>query len=98
MTDAASVMSASSNTKTKRIASPKMRHVRALSPYSKWQAQGELGLSDQKSFLSNKFGGTFQGEANDKNMANLKGQDADKSRADYFNKKLEMLRNMKSNA
>ena len=36
--DAVSVMSAGSSTKTKRIASPKMRHVRALSPYSRWQA------------------------------------------------------------
>ena len=35
--DSQSVMSAGSST-TKRIASPKMRHVRALSPYSKWQA------------------------------------------------------------
>jgi hypothetical protein len=34
-----SVMSAGST--MKRIASPKMRHVRALSPYSSWQQSGE---------------------------------------------------------
>lgn len=34
--DTASVTSGSRITKTKRIASPKMRHVRALSPYSRW--------------------------------------------------------------
>jgi len=31
----------------KRIASPKMKHVRALSPYSRWQADGEKGLQSQ---------------------------------------------------
>jgi len=36
----------------KRIASPKMRHVRALSPYSRWQQDGGAGLKDSKSFLS----------------------------------------------
>jgi Ca2+-binding EF-hand superfamily protein len=34
--DTASVTSGGRATKTKRIASPKMRHVRALSPYSRW--------------------------------------------------------------
>jgi hypothetical protein len=29
-----------------------MRHVRALSPYSRWQEGGEQGLNDSKSFLS----------------------------------------------
>lgn len=43
---------------TKRIASPKMRHVRALSPYSRWQEGGEQGLTDSKSFLSAYAGNT----------------------------------------
>ena len=47
--DASSVGGASmmsSNSSMKRIASPKMRHVRALSPYSRWQADGEKGLQN----------------------------------------------------
>ena len=35
-TESGSVLSGSSAARTKRIASPKMRHVRALSPYSRW--------------------------------------------------------------
>ena len=51
MTDAASVMSASSNTKTKRIASPKMRHVRAAKDVKIADAvtfkAGERGLVEE---------------------------------------------------
>ena len=74
-TDATSVMSAGSTTKTKRIASPKMRHVRALSPYSRWQAQGEPGLNDQKSFLSNYAIGNQQSVSTDpETLQKLKDQ------------------------
>jgi Ca2+-binding EF-hand superfamily protein len=45
-----SVMSQGST--MKRLASPKMRHVRVLSPYSRWQNDGSTGLQESKSFLS----------------------------------------------
>ena len=45
-----SVMSQGST--MKRLASPKMRHVRVLSPYSRWQQDGAMGLQESKSFLS----------------------------------------------
>ena len=45
-----SVMSQGST--MKRLASPKMRHVRVLSPYSRWQNDGGNGLQESKSFLS----------------------------------------------
>ena len=45
-----SVMSQGST--LKRLASPKMRHVRVLSPYSRWQQDGAMGLQESKSFLS----------------------------------------------
>lgn len=98
-------MSAGGTTKTKRIASPKMRHVRALSPYSRWQAQGEMGLQDQKSSFLSKYAGSNVGQMGggpQGNIVNLggpmAGQDASKDKADLFKQKLDMIRNMKGGA
>jgi len=90
--DSQSVMSAGSST-TKRIASPKMRHVRALSPYSKWQAQGEMGLHEQKSMLSSYIrGSSDQVAPSDKGQKN-EGQTIGDQRAS-FQEKLEQIRSM----
>jgi len=90
--DSQSVMSAGSST-TKRIASPKMRHVRALSPYSKWQAQGEMGLHEQKSMLSSySRGSSDQVAPSDKGQKN-EGQTIGDQRAS-FQEKLEQIRSM----
>lgn len=56
--DNQSVMSGQSG--YKRIASPKMRHVRALSPYSRQQQEGGQDLQEQKSFLA-QYAGVSQG-------------------------------------